>query len=76
MPIGPWTFLVFNCYFGLCIWQEDAQIGTFRDEHSCMVTAIFNDELREAENKTMGYPYYYSESTCFNWVEHLKNDNK
>lgn len=72
MPLGPWTFIVYNCFFGLCLPQEEIQIGTFKDEQSCLITAVLYDDLREAENSSMGYPYYYSKSECFNWVEYLK----
>lgn len=71
MPIGPWTFIVYNCFFGLCFPQEEIQIGTFKDELSCHITATLYDDLREVQDKSMGYPYFYSKSECFNWIDYL-----
>jgi len=72
--IGAWTFIVHNCVFGLCIPDETVQVEMFKTETDCVITAQLYDELTNVENVFLGYPVYYTESRCFNWVEYLKKD--
>jgi hypothetical protein len=46
----------------------------FKTETDCVITAQLYDELTNIENVILGYPVYYTESECFNWVEYLKKD--
>jgi hypothetical protein len=70
--IGAWTFIVHNCVFGFCIPNESVQVEMFKTETDCVVTAQLYDELTNIENVVLGYPVYYTESQCFNWVEYLE----
>ena len=72
MNIGAWTFIVYNCVFGVCIPDESVQVEMFKTETDCVVTAQLYDELTNIENVVLGYPVYYTESRCFNWIEYLE----
>ena len=76
MNIGAWTFIVHNCVFGVCIPDESVQVEMFKNKTDCVVTAQLYDELTNIENVFLGYPVYYTDSRCFNWVEYLELKNE